>query len=46
MKTIKIKSTDRKNQGDYVLINEADYDAKKHTKFEAENKKANKKKTK
>ena len=32
MKTVKIKSTD-KSQGDYVVINECDFDKEKHVLF-------------
>lgn len=34
METIKIKSTDQANQGDYVIINKDDYDSEKHELFE------------
>jgi hypothetical protein len=33
MGTIKIKSTDKASQGDYVLINEEDFDPDKHEKL-------------
>lgn len=33
MGTIKIKSTDKKSQGDYVLIDEAEFDPKLHKKL-------------
>ena len=34
MKTIKIKSRDPKTQGEFVLINECDFDVKLHTLFD------------
>lgn len=34
VKTVKIKSTHPETQGDFVEINETDYDAKKHELFE------------
>jgi hypothetical protein len=33
MATIKIKSTDKKSQGDFVVIEEADFDPEKHEKL-------------
>lgn len=33
LKTVKIKSTHPKSQGEFVEINESDYDEKKHTLF-------------
>lgn len=38
MSTVKIKSTDPKSQGDYVIINESEFDSKKHELFEEEQK--------
>lgn len=32
--TVKIKSTDPATQGDFVVINESDFDEKKHVKYE------------
>lgn len=40
MNTIKIKATDSKTQGDFVIINECDFDSKKHELYEVS--KANK----
>lgn len=33
MGTVKIKSSDKKSQGDYVVIEEADFDPEKHEKL-------------
>jgi hypothetical protein len=33
MATIKVKSTDKKSQGDFVVIEEADFDPEKHEKL-------------
>ena len=33
MATIRIKSTDKATQGDYVVINEEDFDPEKHEKL-------------
>jgi hypothetical protein len=33
MATIKVKSTDKKSQGDFVLINEEDFDPDKHERL-------------
>lgn len=35
-KTVKIKSSDPKSQGDFVEINESDFDPKKHEKYEGD----------
>lgn len=32
--TIRVKSTDKKTQGDFILVNKEDYDSKRHTRYE------------
>lgn len=39
MNTLKIKSTHAKTQGNYVIINESDFDPKKHELLGSEEKK-------
>lgn len=42
METIKVKSTDPKNQGPFVLINAEDFDEKVHKRYEDPKQKAEK----
>ena len=40
IKTIKIVSSDKKSQGDFIEINESDFNPKEHTKYEDDGKPA------
>jgi hypothetical protein len=42
MKTIKVKASDVKTQGEFIVINEVDFDADVHEKYEEKAKPAKK----